>query len=209
MWPENLQVMRTTLETCRGRSWRVRATVGVISSGQGPQTTLGLLISTCHQADFISHCPDDRGSCKGYLTPCGQPSVLANRLLTSRVSVFLRRQSGGKPKMRKSGMRARSPQGIARPGPLFSGESWELTCPWPHLYNEVSWLVTPACSDEMADSPEEERKREREKKKVWGPSEEEWDTQQWQANPLGWWLGVVGLERLERQKWNDEKVKKK
>lgn len=108
MWPENLQVMRTTLETCRGRSWRVRATVGVISSGQGPQTTLGLLISTCHQADFISHCPDDRGSCKGYLTPCGQPSVLANRLLTSRVSVFLRGQSGGKPKMRKSGLRAQS-----------------------------------------------------------------------------------------------------
>lgn len=59
-WPENLQVMRPTSDTCRGRS---RVTVGVISSGQGPQTGLGLLISTCHQAGYISLCPDDRGSC--------------------------------------------------------------------------------------------------------------------------------------------------
>lgn len=88
MRPENPHVMRPTLVTCTGRRWRVGATVGVISSGQGPHTTLGLLISTCHEAASICHCLDDRGSCKGYLTPCGQPSVLANRLLTSRVSAF-------------------------------------------------------------------------------------------------------------------------
>lgn len=91
-WPENLQAMGLALETCRGRGWNT--TVGVISGGQGPQGSLGLLISTCHQTGFISHCLDDRGSCKGYLTPCGQQSVLANKLVTSQVSVFSR-QSGG------------------------------------------------------------------------------------------------------------------
>lgn len=103
----------------------------------------------------------------------------------------------------ESELRACGPQGIARPGPLPSGESWELTCPWPHPYNEVSRLVTPACSDETADSPKEESKRE--KKGSGAPLKENRDTQQWHANPLGWWLGVGGMERLDRQQWNDVK----
>lgn len=102
MWPENLRVMRPALENMprqelenQSHSWCHQ------QWSNGLQTSLGLLISTCHQAGFISHCPDDRGSCKGYLTPCEEPSVLANRLLTSRVSLVQREQSRGKPRMRK------------------------------------------------------------------------------------------------------------
>lgn len=64
--------------------------------------------------------------------------------------------------------------------------------------------MTPARSDEMADSPRR-RESEREKKLVWGPSEGEWDTQQWHANPLGWWLAVGGVGKAEMKWWEKKK----
>lgn len=129
----------------RQEFWRVRATVSVISGPLGPQAGPGLLISTCHQAGFISHCPHDRGSCKGYLTPSGQLSVLASKPLTSPVSMLVSVCVWGGRRWGRTGWgrevrRAKPGQGL-----LFSGESWELTCPWPP---SVQWtkLTGDSCT---------------------------------------------------------------
>lgn len=168
--PENLRVVRPALETCQGRSCRVRSTVGVISSGAtDPKpawgcssvlvTGLTSLVTVQMTGALVKDISPPVESQVSSQIGCWPPE--------SRWSWGGRVRGSWRRGQAKSEMRACRPQGTARPGPLLSGESWELTCPWPQLYNEVSRLVTPARSDETADSPEEERKKG--EKKALGP----------------------------------------
>lgn len=188
--------------------------VSLAAGAADPKPALGVLISTCHRANFISHCPHDRASCKGYLTPCGEPSVLANRLLTSRASLVPRGTEWGEA---KDEQRPRVGWGFAERG-AQRGQAlcfWRILGADPPLTPSVQWSQWSGDSCTLGWNgrfPGRGRRRRRRegggKKRVWGPSEGERDTQQWHANPHGGWLGGFGgwggMERLEKRRWWDK-----
>lgn len=96
-------------------------------------------------------------------------------------------REGAKDKTR-SGASGSRPQGTARTRPLLSGQFWELTCPWPLMYNEASRLGTPSRSGEAADSQEEER--ERESGKNCGPLWQRMGYPAVECRSVGSWVGA-------------------
>lgn len=77
MCAEKLQPRISVIKACMGTIQRAR--VGVISTGRGPQTSLRLLILTCQEAGFISHCPDDGGALVKDIAQTGRVSSQISR----------------------------------------------------------------------------------------------------------------------------------
>lgn len=170
LWPENLQVMRPTLETCQGRSRRVIATVGVISGeavdpkpARGGSsvlvTELASLVTVQMTAALVKDISPPVESQVSSQIGCWPPECLWS---------WEGRVGGG-------GREVRGDLNEDRPGVGWGCADCRATPgqDLSFLENPGSWPAPdPICTmkladwcllhtDEMADSPEEEGKRER------------------------------------------------